>query len=55
MTMLFEVEVIVNTHPLTYIYKDFNSKFILTASNFLLGSYSNAIPFNTEDNVGDDD
>ena len=55
MTLPFEVEAIVNTRPLTYIYENFNSKFVLTPSHFLLGSYNNAIPFNTEDNVGDDD
>ena len=55
MTLLFEVIAVVNTCPLTYIYEDFNSKFVLTSSHFLLGTYNNAILFNTEDNVGDDD
>jgi len=55
MTLLFEVEAIVNTRPMTYIYENFNSKFVLTPSHFPLGSYNNAIPFNTEDNFGDDD
>ena len=30
MTLLFEIEVIMNTHPLTYIYEDFSPKFVLT-------------------------
>ena len=55
MTLLFEVVTIVNTRPLTYIYEDFNSKFVFTPSHFLLGSYNNTIPFNTEDNIEDDD
>jgi len=55
MTLLSEVEAIVNTRPLTYIYEDFNSKFVLTPSHFLLGGYNNAIPFNTQDDVDDDD
>ena len=52
--LLIEVEAIVNTRPMTYIFEDFNSRFVLTPSHFLLGKYNNANPFNTEDNVGDD-
>ena len=49
MTLLSEVEAIVNTRPLTYIYEEFESRFVLTPSHFLVDNYNNAIPFDTEE------
>ena len=48
-TLLTEVEAIINTRPLTYVHEDFQSSFVLTPSHFLTGSYNNAIPFDTDD------
>ena len=53
MTLLLEVEAIANTCPLTYIYEEFQSRFVLTPSHFLVGNHNNAIPFETEDNFED--
>ena len=53
MTLLTEVEAIINTRPLTYIYEEFKSNFVLTPSHFLIGSFNNAIPFATEDKYDD--
>ena len=48
-TLLTEVEAIINTRPLTYVHEDFQSSFVLTPSHFLTGSYNNVIPFDTDD------
>ena len=55
MTLLSEVYAIVNTRLLTYIYEEFESRFVLTPSHFLEGNYNNAILFDTEDNFEDID
>ena len=49
-TLLFEVEAILNTRPLTYSCEDLNSSFVLTPAHFLTGGCSNAIPISTDDN-----
>ena len=49
-TLLFEVEAILNTHPLTYICENLDSSFVLTPAHFLTGGCNNAIPFSTDDN-----
>ena len=45
MTLLMEVEAIINTSPLTYVYKEFKSGFVLTPAHFLTGNHEIAIPF----------
>ena len=49
-TLLFEVEAILNTRPLTYICEDLDSSFVLTPAHFLIGGCNNAILFSTDDN-----
>jgi len=49
LTLLTEVEAIINTRPLTYVCEDFKSSFVLTPSHFLIGGYNNANPFDTDD------
>ena len=46
--MMTEVEAIINTHPLTYVYGDFSSGFTLTPAHFLTGNLDTVIPFNTD-------
>ena len=36
-TLLTEIEAVLNTRPLTYMYEEFNSGFTLTLSHFLMG------------------
>ena len=47
--LLAEVEAIINTHPLTYVYGDFLSGFTLTPAHFLTGNLDTVIPFNCDD------
>ena len=49
-TLLFEVEAILNTRPLTYICENLDSSFVLTPAHFLTGGCNNAILFSTDDN-----
>lgn len=49
-TVLTEVEAIINTHPLVYIDDDINSNVILTPMNFLSLQSSRVIPDLLEDN-----
>ena len=46
LTMMTEVEAIINTRPLTYI--DFSSGFTLTPAHFLTGNLDTVIPFKTD-------
>ena len=48
-TLLAEVEAILNTRPLTYVYEEFSSGFVLTPANFLIGDCNNIIPFSSDD------
>ena len=48
-TLLAEVEAILNTRPLTYVYEEFSSGFVLTPANFLIGDCNNTIPFSSDD------
>ena len=34
MTLLIKVEAIISTHPLTYVYEEFKSGFVLTPAHF---------------------
>ena len=47
--MLTEVEAVINTRPLTYVYGDFLSGFTLTPSHFLTGDLGIALPFSSDD------
>ena len=47
--MITEVEVIINTRPLTYVYGDFLSGFTLTPAHFLTANLDTVIPFNIDD------
>ena len=49
MTLLIEVEALINTRPLTYVYKEFESGFVLTPAHFLTGNHEIAIPFCVDD------
>ena len=49
LTMLAEVEAFINTRPLTYVYGDFLSEFILTPAHFLTGNLDTVILFNSDD------
>ena len=48
LTLLTEVEAIVNTRPLTYVCEDFESGFVLTPTHFLTGNHD-LIPFYTDE------
>ena len=48
-TMITEVEAIINTRPLTYVYGDFLSDFTLTPAHFLTANLDTVIPFNIDD------
>ena len=45
MTLIVEVEAIINTRPLTYVYEDIKSGFVLTPAHFLSGNHKITIPF----------
>ena len=45
MTLTVEVEAIINTRPLTYVYEDFKSGFVLTPAHFLTGNQSSCSIF----------
>ena len=47
-TMITEVEAIIDTRPLTYVYGDFLSSFTLTP-HFLTANLDTVIPFNIDD------
>ena len=47
--MITEVEAIINTRPLTYVYGDFLSGFTLTPAHFLTANLDTVIPFNIDD------
>ena len=49
MTLLSEVEAIINTRPLTYVYEELKSGFVLTPAHFLTGNHKIAIPFYDDD------
>ena len=49
LTMITEVEAIINACPLTYVYGDFLYGFTLTPAHFLTGNLDNVIPFNIDD------
>ena len=51
-TLHVEVDAIINTRPLTYIYGELKSGFVLTPPHFLTGNLKIAIPF-CEDNSKD--
>ena len=48
-TMITEVEAIINTCPLTYVYGHFLSGFTLTPAHFLTANLDTVIPFNIDD------
>ena len=48
-TMITEVEAIINTRPLTYVYGDILSGFTLTPAHFLTANLDTVIPFNIDD------
>ena len=48
LTMVTEVEAIINTRPLTYVYGDFLSGFTLTPAHFLTGNLDTVIPFGSD-------
>ena len=48
-TTITEVEAIINTRPLTYVYGDFLSGFTLTPAHFLTANLDTVIPFNIDD------
>ena len=45
MTLIVEVEAKINTRPLTYVYEDIKSGFVLTPAHFLSGNREITIPF----------
>ena len=49
LTMLTEVEAMINTRPLTYVYGDFLSGFTLTPAHFLTGRLETVIPVCSDD------
>ena len=44
-TLITEVEAVLNSRPLTYVYGDFNSGFVLTPSHFLVSNRNLGISF----------
>ena len=49
LTMLTEVEAIINTRALTYVYDDFLTGFTLTPAHFLTGDLDIALPSSSDD------
>jgi len=49
LTMLAEVEAMINTCPLTYVYSDFLSGLTLTPAHFLTGNLETVIPIHSND------
>jgi len=49
LTMLVEVEAIINTHPLTYVYSEFSSGFTLTPAHFLSGNLDTVFQLDSDD------
>ena len=47
--MITEVEAIINTRPLTYVYGDILSGFTLIPAHFLIANLDTVIPFNIDD------
>ena len=54
-TMITEVEAIINTRPLTYVYGDFIMFYIITPVHFLTANLVTVIPFDIEDDCEDVD
>ena len=48
LTMVTEVEAIINIRPSTYVYGDFVSGFTLTLAQFLTGNLDTVIPFGSD-------
>ena len=48
-TTITEVEAIINTRPLAYVYGDFLSGFTLTPAHFSTANLDTVIPFNIDD------
>ena len=44
-TLLIEIEVVLDSRPLTYVYEDFQSDFTLTLSHFLVTNRKLGLPF----------
>jgi len=53
-TLLAEIEAVLNSRPLTYVYEDFQSGFTLTPSHFLVTNRKLGLP-STEDGYGADE
>ena len=49
LTMLVEVEAIINTRPLTYVCSEFSSGFTLTPAHFLSGNLDTVFQFSSDD------
>jgi len=54
LTLLAEVEAVINTRPLTYIFEEFESGFVLTPTHFLTANHD-IIPFFFSDKFKDDE
>ena len=52
--LLAEVEAVINTRPLTYVFEEFESGFVLTPTHFLTGN-RDIIPFYTDEFKDDED
>ena len=50
-TLLTEIEAMLNSRPLTYVYEDLGSGFVLTPSNFLVLVSNRKLGLSTTDNV----
>ena len=53
--MLIKIEAILNSKPLTYVYEDFESGFVLTPSHFLLMNRKHGLPQTGDDYFKDTD
>ena len=54
-TILTEVEAVVNTHPLTYVYDEFDSGFTLTPIHFLMSGFAPLMIANIDEKEVDDE